>query len=126
MANTIMNAGYIQFDNQFSKSFRAIWGLRVEDFDQLIGSVKQSDPHHVHSRVTDFLPGINLVYKPGEKTNIRLSGSQTVVRPEFRELSPFAFYDFELNAQVVGTTRQGEPRSQILIFAMNCIQEAEN
>ena len=105
MANTIMNAGYIQFDNQFSKSFRAIWGLRVEDFDQLIGSVKQSDPRHVHSRVTDFLPGINLVFKPGEKTNIRLSGSQTVVRPEFRELSPFAFYDFELNAQVVGNNK---------------------
>jgi len=102
MANTIMNAGYIQLDNQFSKSFRVIWGLRVEDFDQLVGSVKQSDPRHVHSRVTDFLPGINITFKPNQKTNIRLSGSQTVVRPEFRELSPFAFYDFELNAQVVG------------------------
>ena len=40
MANTIMNAGYIQFDNQFSKSLRVIWGLRVEDFDQFVGSVK--------------------------------------------------------------------------------------
>ncbi|HTE13050.1 MAG TPA: TonB-dependent receptor, partial [Chitinophagaceae bacterium] len=35
-------------------------------------------------------------------TNLRLSGSQTVVRPEFRELSPLAFYDFELGASVVG------------------------
>jgi hypothetical protein len=102
LANTILNAGYIQFDNQFTKALRVIWGVRVEDFDQLIGSVKQSDPRHVHSRVTDFLPGINIVIKPGEKTNIRISGSQTVIRPEFRELSPFAFYDFELNAQVVG------------------------
>jgi hypothetical protein len=105
MANTIMNAGYIQFDNQFSKSLRVIWGLRVEDFDQLIGSVKTSDPRHVHSRVTDFLPGVNLTFKPNDKVNIRLSGSQTVVRPEFRELSPFAFYDFELNAQVVGNNK---------------------
>jgi hypothetical protein len=102
LANTILNAGYIQFDNQFTKKLRVIWGLRVEDFDQLIGSVKQSDPRHVHSKVTDFLPGINIVIKPTEKTNIRIGGSQTVVRPEFRELSPFAFYDFELNAQVVG------------------------
>jgi outer membrane receptor protein involved in Fe transport len=82
-----------------------IWGVRVEDFDQLIGSVKTSDPRHVYSRVTDFLPGVNLTFKPNEKTNIRLSGSQTVVRPEFRELSPFAFYDFELNAQVVGNNQ---------------------
>ena len=102
LANTILNAGYIQFDNQFTKALRVIWGLRVEDFDQLIGSVKQSDPRHVHSRITDFLPGVNIVIKPTEKTNIRIGGSQTVVRPEFRELSPFAFYDFELNAQVVG------------------------
>ena len=105
MANTIMNAGYIQFDNQFTKSLRVIWGLRVEDFDQLVGSVKTSDPRHVHSRVTDFLPGVNITFKPNDKVNLRLSGSQTVVRPEFRELSPFAFYDFELNAQVVGNNK---------------------
>ena len=105
IANTIMNAGYIQFDNQFTKSLRMIWGVRVEDFDQLIGSVKQSDPRHVYSKVTDFLPGVNITFKPNDKTNIRLSGSQTVVRPEFRELSPFAFYDFELNAQVVGNNK---------------------
>ena len=105
LANTIMNAGYVQLDNQFGKDWRLVWGLRVEDFDQLVGSPKKSDERFVHTRVTDFLPGINLTYKPGTKTNIRLSGSRTVVRPEFRELSPFAFYDFELNAQVVGNNK---------------------
>ncbi|MGZ8537897.1 MAG: TonB-dependent receptor domain-containing protein, partial [Flavisolibacter sp.] len=105
MANSILNAGFLQFDNQFSNQWRLIWGVRVEDFDQLIGSVKTSDPRHVNTRKTDFLPGVNLTFKPSEKTNIRLSGSQTVVRPEFRELSPFAFYDFELNAQVVGNNQ---------------------
>jgi len=105
MANSILNASYVQLDNQFADKWRLIWGVRVEDFDQLIGSVKKSDERHVHTRVTDFLPGVNLTFKPNERTNIRLSGSQTVVRPEFRELSPFAFYDFELNAQVVGNNR---------------------
>jgi outer membrane receptor protein involved in Fe transport len=33
-----------------------------------------------------------------------------VVRPEFRELSPFAFYDFELNAQVVGNNQAKRTR----------------
>jgi outer membrane receptor protein involved in Fe transport len=102
IANTIMNAGYLQMDNQFSDKWRMVWGVRVEDFDQLVGSVKKTDERFVNTRVTDFLPGVNLTFKPNEKTNIRVSGSQTVVRPEFRELSPFAFYDFELNAQVVG------------------------
>ena len=104
IANSILNAGYIQFDNSFGKKLRVVWGLRVEDFDQLIGSVKQSDPRYIHNEVTDYLPALNLTYKVNAKTNFRLSGSQTVVRPEFRELSNFAFYDFELGATVLGNS----------------------
>ena len=102
VANTIMNAGFIQFDNPIGEKFRAVWGVRVESFDQLVGSVKKSDPRHVNTLVTDFLPGVNLTYKLNNQTNFRFSAGQTVIRPEFRELSPFAFYDFELGAQVVG------------------------
>lgn len=105
LANTIMNAGYLQFDNQFGSKFRLVWGVRVEDYDQLVGSTNKNDERFVNTRVTDFLPGFNLTYKLNSKTNIRFSGSQTVARPEFRELSPFAFYDFELNAQVVGNSK---------------------
>ncbi|RYY66325.1 MAG: hypothetical protein EOO13_15955, partial [Chitinophagaceae bacterium] len=102
LANTILNAGFIQFDNQFSDKFRMVWGVRVEDYDQLVGSVKAYDPRHSHSRVTDFLPGINATYKLNSKTNIRLSGSQTVVRPELRELAYLNLYDFELNLSTQG------------------------
>ncbi|HVF82075.1 MAG TPA: TonB-dependent receptor [Flavisolibacter sp.] len=102
MANTILNAGFLQFDNQFSKEFRLVWGARVEHYDQLVGSVKASDPRHTYSKVTDVLPGINATYKLSDKTNIRLSGSQTVIRPELRELSSLNLYDFELNASVQG------------------------
>lgn len=102
IANSILNAGFLQFDNQITKKIRVVWGLRVEDFDQVIGSVKKEDPRHVYSKVTDYLPGINATYKLNGKTNIRLSGSQTVIRPEFRELSTFQFYDFDLGATVAG------------------------
>lgn len=102
LANTILNAGFIQFDNQFTKDLRVVWGVRVENYDQLVGSVKKYDPRHTHSEVTDFLPGINATYKLNAKTNIRLSGSQTVIRPELRELSFLNLYDFELNASVQG------------------------
>ncbi|MEO5781682.1 MAG: TonB-dependent receptor, partial [Ginsengibacter sp.] len=103
IANSILNAGFVQFDNQFSNKIRLTWGLRVEDFDQLIGSTRKSDPRFVHNQVRDFLPGANLTYKLNDKTNLRFSGSQTVVRPEFRELSGFAFYDFDLGATVTGS-----------------------
>jgi hypothetical protein len=103
LANSILNAGYLQFDNEFGKNWRLVWGARVENFDQLIGSVKTSDDRFVRTKKTDVLPGVNLTYKVNAKQNIRLSGSQTIIRPEFRELAPFTFFDFELNAAVLGS-----------------------
>jgi hypothetical protein len=102
MANVIMNAGYIQADNAIGNKLRVVWGVRFESFDQLVGSPKKSDPRHVNTIVNDFLPGLNLTYKINNNSNLRFAAGQTVIRPEFRELSPFAFYDFELGAQVVG------------------------
>lgn len=102
IANTILNAGYLQFDNQFSSKFRAVWGLRIEHYDQVVGSMKASDPRHIHNKVMDYLPAVNLTYKLNNVTNLRLAGSQTVIRPEFRELSTFAFFDFELGATILG------------------------
>jgi len=104
IANSILNAGFLQFDNQVTEKFRAVWGVRVEHFDQVIGSLKQKDPRHVYNKKTDFLPGLNLTYKVNPKTNLRISASQTVIRPEFRELSTFQFYDFDLGATIAGFT----------------------
>lgn len=102
MANTILNAGFIQSDNQLLNDLRIVWGLRVEEYDQLVGSPKKSDPRHTHVVVRDFLPGVNITYKLKKNSNLRLSGSQTVIRPELRELAFLNLYDFELNASVQG------------------------
>ena len=102
LANTILNAGYVQFDNKLSDGLRVVWGLRVENFDQLVGSVKKWDSRHTYSKVTDYLPGVNATIKVGDKSNLRITGSQTVIRPELRELSRLTIYDFELNASVSG------------------------
>lgn len=102
LANTILNAGFLQFDNQLTDALRVVWGLRVEDYDQLLGSVKKWDSRHKHTRQTDFLPGVNATVKLDTKTNLRLSGSQTVIRPEQRELAALTLYDFELNSAVQG------------------------
>ena len=102
LANTILNAGFVQFDNQFSSALRTVWGLRVESYDQLVGSVKTWDPRHIYSKVIDLMPGVNMTYKVNSKTNLRFSASQTIIRPELRELSALNIFDFELNASVQG------------------------
>jgi TonB dependent receptor/CarboxypepD_reg-like domain/TonB-dependent Receptor Plug Domain len=102
IANSILNAGYLQLDNQLSDKIRLVWGARAEHFDQVVGSLRKSDPRHVYSKVLDILPGVNFTYKVNPKTNIRIAASQTVIRPEFREISSFAFFDFELGATILG------------------------
>ena len=102
MANTILNAGFLQFDNKLTEGIRVVWGLRVENFDQLVGSVKKWDPRHTYSKVTDYLPGVNATIKLTQKSNLRATVSQTVIRPELRELAALSIYDFELNASVSG------------------------
>jgi outer membrane receptor for ferrienterochelin and colicin len=102
LANSILNAGYVQFDNSFNDWLRVVWGARYENFDQLVGSEHKSDPRYNHSRVGDFLPAVNATIKLNNTNNLRIAGSQTVIRPEFRELTGTAFYDFEVGATIIG------------------------
>ncbi len=102
LANTILNAGYVQFDNNFASWLRVVWGARYEYFDQLVGSTRKSDPRFSYSKRGDLLPALNITFKVKNNSNLRVAASQTLVRPEFRELTGLAFYDFEIGATIIG------------------------
>lgn len=101
-ASSMLNAGYAMMDNNISEKIRLVWGVRYENFNQQLSGFRSNQPVEVNTQVGDFLPSLNFTYKYNSKVNLRFSASQTVVRPEFRELSPFTFYDFELLAAVQG------------------------
>ncbi|MCB9332686.1 MAG: TonB-dependent receptor [Lewinellaceae bacterium] len=104
IANSDLSAAYILFDNTVFEKLRINWGLRVEHFNQHLESSDYSgNPLEVDNDLTTWLPSANLTYRLNDKHQLRLSGSKTVSRPEFREVAPFAFYDFYLNAGVVGS-----------------------
>jgi outer membrane receptor protein involved in Fe transport len=95
---SLLNAGYLQFDNNFSNKIKASWGVRYENFYQQIRFRRQEGAPRVKSttKTGDFLPSANINYSLNGKTNLRLSASQTVIRAEFRELAEFRFYNFDL------------------------------
>lgn len=98
-----LSAGYVLFDNKIAEKLRISWGLRFESFRQKVSANQYSGvPVEVDTTVTSLLPSFNMTYSINEKHQLRLSGSKTVTRPEFRELAPFSFYDFYLNANVIG------------------------
>jgi TonB-dependent receptor len=95
--NQTTTSGYGMFDLALSAGTRIVAGARVERFEQTVDTF---DPFGLFERTvttennnTDFFPAVNLVQALGTRTNLRLSYSATVNRPEFRELAPFEFTD---------------------------------
>lgn len=90
-----LNSGFAMLDNKFG-DFRIIWGLRVEYFEQFLRSRDLSLKQVIiNTEKWDFLPSVNLTYSINAKNQIRMAGSKTVARPEFREIAPFQFFDYE-------------------------------
>jgi hypothetical protein len=100
-----LSAGYIMFDNKLSSKVRLIWGSRFENFEQFLKSNAQGTDKAsiINTDKFDVLPSINLTISPSAKTNIRIAASRTVARPEFREIAPFTFFDFEQIASTAGS-----------------------
>lgn len=85
------------------QNFRFIAGVRYEDNNQKLSSFYIDDnPVNVNRRNQDVLPSLNFIWQSSQNTNVRLSASQTLARPEFRELAPFTFYDYLQHANIQG------------------------
>ncbi|WP_281336777.1 TonB-dependent receptor [Flavobacterium eburneipallidum] len=101
-AEANLNAGYLMIDNVFHK-LRVVWGARLENYSQHLTSKSDiGDPILVDDSQLDILPSVNFIYKLNKTQNIRLSGSKTLNRPEFRELAPFLFFDNETRFNTSG------------------------
>ncbi len=103
-ASSDLQAAFIMLDNKWKNSLRLIWGIRAENFKQNLYSFRENgDTINIDNKaVLDILPSANFIYSITEKQNLRLSASQTLNRPEYRELAPFAFYDFSTQFVVSG------------------------
>jgi TonB-dependent receptor len=102
-ANSFLNAGYVMFDGYVTEKLRLGIGARLESYNQQLTSADNNfTPLGVDTTYINLLPSANLIYNLTDKASLRLSASQTVGRPEFREIAPFSFYDFNRNANIVG------------------------
>lgn len=88
----------------FDEEFNFIGGARLENSLQQINSFDLSGKIPLTSQLKkiDVLPSLNLIYRLNQITNIRLAYSQTVNRPELRELASFAYFDFTTQTSVRG------------------------
>ncbi len=97
-------SAFIMMDNKLSKKLRLVWGVRVEDYKNILEGLDAAFEPTVFADIkkTDWLPSANIIYNILPKANLRGSYSKTVTRPLFRELSPQVFYDFFINITYTG------------------------
>jgi hypothetical protein len=94
--------------NILNQDFVLVTGLRVEDYDLRLRTTSSiatgMQPIKVDKINSDVLPSFSLIYRFNESGNVRFSFSRTINRPQFREIAPFIYYNFEDQTLVSGNT----------------------
>lgn len=101
-----LGAGFVAATLPFGK-FSVYAGVRYEyNKMELVTntSLDKESPFSHFYKYNDLFPSLNTTYKFNDKHQVRLSYGKTVNRPEFREVSPSVFHDFDLDSDVKGNT----------------------
>jgi hypothetical protein len=102
---------YGMVDSMLTSKLRAVAGLRTEiTYQGFVGYDPFDHSEPVTSQIydTDYLPALSLVYAITDKSNGRFGASQTLARPQLREITPTLFTSYSGDVDV-----QGNPTLQI-------------
>lgn len=93
--NLDIHAGYVSLDLKLGDKLTLVPGLRAESVSQEIVydviNLPPDDPGFRDAYENLFLPSLNVRYAFNENSNLRLSFSNTVSFPEFKETAPFVY-----------------------------------
>jgi TonB-dependent receptor len=101
-----VTAGYAQATGDFFEGLRLQGGLRYEKGEQsvtLVDLFNQGGLSQVPAIKKDYLlPAATLTWSIRPDMQLRLHGSKTLARPQFRELAPQTYFDTESDRQFFG------------------------
>lgn len=102
-ANNLLAAGYIGTSWPLTEKLVLSGGVRVEyNRQQLQSADNNGRPLEVNNPILSILPSFNTSLNISERALVRLAYARTINRPEFREIAPFAYYDFIFNNVMFG------------------------
>ncbi|NNM76000.1 TonB-dependent receptor [Sphingomonas sp. ID1715] len=96
------HAGYLQANVQVTPEVNINAGVRYEQAKQTVSPVQVYNTPVASLAATNldrdyFLPAATLTYQINDKLQVRLSGSKTIARPQFRELIFQPYFDPDSN-----------------------------
>lgn len=96
-----ISAAYLMLSLNFTPSFKVVGGARYETTEMYARSARYfivdsiNKPQYYGEIVKgDLLPSLNLIYSLNPEMKLRASYTQTLARPNMREMAPFASFDF--------------------------------
>jgi outer membrane receptor protein involved in Fe transport len=89
--------GFGQLDVQLTPSIRVAAGGRYENSEQIVNTVDRQSGNPLRTTLKGeyLLPSVTGTYEFADNMQLRAAFSQTISRPDFRELSPAEFLDEE-------------------------------
>jgi hypothetical protein len=108
-----LHAVYAMLDNRLGSQWRLVWGLRAEyydlnrinaNLDSLAARFPGKDLSDLRNKEKNWnlFPSANLTFSLTPKMNLRLAYAKSIIRPDLRELTNFAQYDYELGGDYIG------------------------
>jgi hypothetical protein len=103
-AQNLLTAAYANAVLPFTEKLNAVVGIRTEYNRMTLQSKLRGSGTKisVDNPILSLLPSVNVQYKLNKKHSVRAAYSTTVNRPEFREIAPFSYYDFNFNLSKTG------------------------
>jgi len=103
-ASNNLLAGYVSVKLPVHSAVSLYTGLRIEKNTQSLDGYRQGTtiPVNVSMDTINVFPSANISVSINNNNLIRLAYGLSVNRPEFREIAPFYFVDFDMNAGIYG------------------------
>ncbi len=100
----ILTAGYVSGTIPFGKVDLTL-GFRGEYNVQKLTARTAVGPVNIDNPIFSALPSMNIAYNLTDRSLVRVAYGRTVNRPEFRELAPFLYYQYEYEAAIYGNSK---------------------
>jgi TonB-dependent receptor len=100
-AQNTLAAGYVGAVAPISDKFNLSGGLRLEYNRKTVTSGDPTKAPYEEKKAL-LLPSFNASYNFNDRSLLRLAGSVSVNRPEFREVAEYTYYDFANNYYITG------------------------
>ncbi len=100
-------AVYLEAESQLGGNVRGTIGVRYEDATQTVRPIDLFDegrtlPTAAPLENDYFLPALSLTWNFSDNQQLRFGASQTIARPQFRELAPQQYLDLDSDRLVIG------------------------